>query len=359
LRILRVHLLKAFLPVFIGSLCLFVLIFELGDLLPNLPRYVNADAGISDVSLLALYYAPQCLSYSIPICLLFAASFTLGSLYANNELIAVFTSGVSIRRYIVPIAAAGLLISFASFFFEDGIVIAANRAKNEISQKILKQTRSKNQANLIVMSGSGKIVYQAYFYNDEEKSLQNVTVTERSADGSFLFKVVAEKAVFEDGAWKFEKARLFRWNEKGDALYDQFVNVFRREDIDEPPEMFRKRIKGIEELTVAEAGLYLEQRAATGFPSSAEMADYHKRFAFALTPFIVVLISSSMGGWFKKNVLVMSLVASLFVAVVYYVMQMISMLYAEMGRIPPFIGAWIPSIAFLAVGGFLAAYAKT
>ncbi|GHV90280.1 hypothetical protein AGMMS50268_07830 [Spirochaetia bacterium] len=43
---------------------------------------------------------------------------------------------------------------------------------------------------------------------------------------------------------------------------------------------------------------------------------------FAFTSFVVMILSISMGGRFRKNILLMSLLASLCVAVFFYVMEL-------------------------------------
>jgi lipopolysaccharide export system permease protein len=55
----------------------------------------------------------------------------------------------------------------------------------------------------------------------------------------------------------------------------------------------------------------------------------------------------------------MSLVSSLGAAVVFYVMEMISMMMGRLGYIHPFIGAWFPIFAFIFVGLVLLKSAKT
>jgi lipopolysaccharide export system permease protein len=55
----------------------------------------------------------------------------------------------------------------------------------------------------------------------------------------------------------------------------------------------------------------------------------------------------------------MSLLASLVAAVVFYVMEMISMMMARLGYIPPLIGAWFPVLTFVVIGALLLRSAKT
>jgi lipopolysaccharide export system permease protein len=78
-----------------------------------------------------------------------------------------------------------------------------------------------------------------------------------------------------------------------------------------------------------------------------------------MTPFIVVLISSALGGRFRRNILLMSLLISLVTAVVYYVTGMVSGILAGDGLIPPTIGAWSGVVLFSAIGVILFRTAKT
>jgi lipopolysaccharide export system permease protein len=66
-----------------------------------------------------------------------------------------------------------------------------------------------------------------------------------------------------------------------------------------------------------------------------------------------------MGGRFRKNIMLMSLLTSLIAAVVFYVMEMLSMLMAEFGYVLPIIGAWFPVVLFSIVGIVLVRHAKT
>ena len=55
----------------------------------------------------------------------------------------------------------------------------------------------------------------------------------------------------------------------------------------------------------------------------------------------------------------MSLLSSLVSAVVFYVMEMISMMMAQSGYVHPLAGAWFPVMVFIAMGLLLLRTAKT
>ena len=69
--------------------------------------------------------------------------------------------------------------------------------------------------------------------------------------------------------------------------------------------------------------------------------------------------ASSLGSAFRKNILLMSLLAALVISVLYYVAQMVTGILSKNGVIPPLAGAWIPFTLFLMLGIMLFRTART
>jgi lipopolysaccharide export system permease protein len=130
-------------------------------------------------------------------------------------------------------------------------------------------------------------------------------------------------------------------------------------DLTEPPETFKRNTTTVDEISAAAAKVYIANMRKAGLPFAEQLANYYKRYSFPFTIFIVLFFSISLGGKFKKNILLMSLVVSLSVAVLYYVIQMISMLFAKWGYISPLAGAWFPVLLFVAAGAVILRYART
>jgi len=105
--------------------------------------------------------------------------------------------------------------------------------------------------------------------------------------------------------------------------------------------------------------LLINDLKAAGLPYLKAQADYFHRFSYSTVPFIVMVLSISMGSKFKKNILLMSLFASLSAAVVFYVIEMLSMMMAREGSIPTLVGAWFPVVVFIAIGLLLLIWTKT
>ncbi len=350
---------KAFFPTFILSILFFVLLLQLVDVFAYIWRYINLDVPFSQIALVQAYYTPKCISYSISASLLFSIAFTLGTFYANNELIAVFGSGVSLFKLVTPLLFLGALLSIGSFYFEEEIVIDTYRLKNTLSQDLLKQRKSLSNTNVTVISNGSRLVYNAEYFNDSARVLRGLVLIDRDANGRITGRIDAEQAVWKEDRWELQNVRLFSWDEEGRFLLEDDRNSFTREDINEKPETFRKTIRNIGEMKVEEAGIWVEGLQSAGLPFREPLTEYYKRFSFAFTPLIVAFLSCAMGGRFKKNILLMSLLLSLVVSVLYYVGLMVSSLLAKSGMLTPLLGAWAPFIVFLLVGLWLFRSART
>lgn len=352
-------ILLAFIPIFILALFFFVLILELVDLFANLWRYLNYDVPLNQILKVMILYLPTCISFSVPIALLFAVSFSLGNFYANNELISIFGSGVSLFRFVLPVLFFSILISGLWFLFQENIVIETLERKNELSNNLLKQKSSLSNTNVTVLSPDNTIIYHAEYYNDENKTLANITVVERDENMAFQRRIEADRGEWDGDRWVFNNCRVFAWNGDNTFITETYESEVNDETFVQKPALFRKTVRNIDEMERSEAKEWIESLRKAGLPFRGALTEYYQRFSFALTPFVVAMISSAIGGRLKKNILLMSLLLSLGISVIYYVLQMVLVLFAKLGYIPPIAGAWGTFLIFLFTGFWLFKNART
>ena len=103
MKTLTKYILKRIIPVFFIALSVFILILELVDIFANIWGYINAKITLKTILTISLYHVPKCISYSLSLSLLFAISFVMGDLYSKNELTAIFSCGISLYRFSLPI----------------------------------------------------------------------------------------------------------------------------------------------------------------------------------------------------------------------------------------------------------------
>jgi lipopolysaccharide export system permease protein len=157
--ILDRYLLRQFSPIFIAASGMFMFLLLLIDLFANLVRYLNYEVPFSQIMKISLFYMPKSFSYALPIALLFASAYTLGDLYARNELTSIFASGIPFWRFSLPLVFIGFFATFFSFFFDDSIVIPTWRRKNELPRHYLHQQSAESNSDIVIKKKNGHLIY--------------------------------------------------------------------------------------------------------------------------------------------------------------------------------------------------------
>ena len=353
MKYLHSMLLKQFIPIFIGALSFFILLLQVIDLFMNISQYINEDVPLLIILKIILYYTPKALNISLPMALLFSISFTLGTLYSNNELIAIFASGVKLFRFVYPLIFFGFLLSIFGFYFDDKIVISTYSKKNELQDRALSRVKSFDNRNVALTNSSRNIIYYIKYYNDENQRLSDIIIIERDINNNFVRRVDSNVAYWVDGFWEFEEALIYQQKPN-----DKYLSVTKEDSYSNPrynlpPDSFKDPIKDISEMDLRSAKKWIALLEATGKYQRAleDYMEYLKRYSMTLTPLIVAFLSCALGGRFKKNVLLMSLLSSLAISVCYYVFQLITVeISLRVEVFPVLMGAWAPFIIFTIIG---------
>jgi lipopolysaccharide export system permease protein len=358
-RTLHWMLLRNFFGIFLVSLLFFVLLLELFDVFANLWRYLAQETTLIEILQIALFYAPKCLSYSMSPALLFSGAFTLGTLYRNNELIAIIGSGVSLYRLVVPFFLVGLTLSAAGFYFEEYVVIPSFRLKNDLYNAAVRREVNLSNTNVTVMSGDTRIIYYVDYYNDKRETITGVLVLWRDAEGRFSARLDADWGEWSEGRWILHNCVRYVAASGGAEMSRRVVALYDSEELAEPPATFRKTTRDVAEMNSREARKWVQTLRRAGLPYREALTELYGKYFFAFTPFVVVLLAAGLGGRFRRNVLLMNLLAALIATVVYYVIQMIASIMAKNGYLPPAAGASLALMIVLGAGAVLLRNART
>ena len=349
------YLLKQFFPIFLVAISMFVFILLLLDLFANLISYLQNEVPISVILQITMHFIPKSISYALPISLLFAAAYTLGDLYAKNELTCIFSAGIPFWRFCIPLVVVGFLVSILSFFLDDIIVLPTMRTKNDLSRRALHQFVVESDSDIVIIARNGQLIYSVDFFDNYRNILNGVIIVEMDENRDFISQIRAHSAEWNEDHWVFRNPVIYQY--EGDQL--RINPLPHTVEYNEHPDIFRRSAVIYQELPVNDVRLLVQDLRSVGLPYFKAQADYYHRYSFASTSFVVMILSVSMGGRFKKNILLMSLFTSLAAAVLFYITEMLSMTMAGLNYIPPLIGAWFPVLLFIVIGVLLLRSART
>jgi len=349
------YLQRQFAPIFIAFAALSSFLFLLIDLFANLVRYLNNEIPTADIARMSLFYLPQAFAYAQPLSLLFAAAYTLGHLQARNELTSIFAAGIPFRRFCLPLLLFGVIASLFSFLFEDIVVIPTVRIKNELTRLALRQFITPQDSDIVIRSEGGRIIYWVDFYDHVGQTITGLSIVEQDDRGGFVSLIRAPRASWNGKYWELVNPMIWHWDDEFLAA----VPLERTDRFTEDPDIFRRSAVRPEELRAGDLNLLADDLRRAGLPFGEAKSRFFRRFSFSSVSFIVMILSISMGGRFRKNTLLLCLLSSIAAAATFYVIEMITMTMARLGYVPPLVGAWFPVAFFVVIGVLLLGMAKT
>lgn len=351
------YLFRKVIPLFIGAMIFFSLVLVLVDLMMNLWSFISNGVPGGKVFEIMMLYIPKTLWYSTPIAILFAVSYTLSDLYANNELVAIFASGISLTRFTSPLLIFAFFMSIGMFFFDDKVVVQTYSRKTSEQERVLQKEKSLNNDKIVVLSENGNLVYKAEFYDDEDKRLDDLYVVMRNSDNTLNCVIRSDAAHWQNEKWFLTNGVQYTLEEgtmkAGGVLAENL------ERLTEAPETFQNNVISVETVDTKAARVYIDHLLKAGLPAAEQQSIYYKKFAFPFVVFIVVFLSIGLSGKTRKNVMLISLASCISASVLFYVTQMITMLLAKFEYISPFAGAWFPVFLFIIIAAIVLRYART
>ena len=399
---LDTHILSLFVSSFLGSLLLFISIYQLTQLFQDL-RYLPQGA---DILLLAKYYYCSSLFWLTviqPFSFLFATVYVLSRLAQQRELIAIISTGVSIYRisfYVVLFTV--LYYFFQIFYFQNSIVFPAFQQKNVLGQIIFQKANPKTIENLkdnnnFSIFGANNLIYIVGKYNAAAKEMENITIvqlnnknintdkkevstnqslwlltniTELTKERSLIYpdnvnislRIDADKAVWDNKNkdWILNNGTIRFVKDYGDRFV---INNFTNQNFDfivDPPYYFEKIWYSMDAMTYEEGKQYIDKLKKSHQDYKGEESRHLSKFSYPLGIIFIVLAGIGIVDLSRRKIsFIMNLMICLAIFVAYYLFFAIGNAMAGKGNISPQIGAYAGSLIFGIASIYLYLKAKT
>ncbi len=343
MKIFTLFSLKSILAVFLSSLLIFSLLVMAVETFMHLDSFMTGTLGLKEMGIYAFTSLSEYFVMLSGISILFAITYFLSNLSANNELISLYNAGLSKVRILKPVIFLSMIMTIFFFYFNESIALNWKSLNARISQEYFGLSSTQDAANTVLYDeNSGFLVY-AERYSESYQRLYSPILIKR--DGSrVLERIEADHADYDGSLWRLRNARVVKVDEDGsltsftDALYTD-------ESFTLPSEFFRSQNLQIETMELWHAYNYLSRLKSVNPVSWQEgMTDFLSRLAEPFGILVLSVIAMSMNYSYKKNILLFSIVQSLLIAVVYYVADMVFSIAARQGTISVYFLLYAPSV---------------
>ncbi|MGH7980342.1 MAG: LptF/LptG family permease, partial [Limisphaerales bacterium] len=304
------------------------------------------------------------LTIVIPLALLLGLLMALTHHARHNELTAMRAAGLSLWRICIPYVLIGLLAS--------AVVFALNESAVPRCLDWAERTMSNH-------SGPGKaardVVHNLAFTNDRARRQWVLRGDYRPGSsvvphpwvswilpGGSKRSLSADWGVYTNGVWVFyaRAPRYVQEFSQADPLSMSIpileTNVLAMPQFDETPEQIAREVKIARFFDVKQQNPNIPLRDIVGYlrwhPNVSRgdrgklLTDLQERIAMPVTCIVVALIAIPFGATPGRRNLFFGVAGSIFICLIYFALQRVSIAFGSNGAWPPWLAAWLPNLFF-------------
>lgn len=347
LKILDKYLIKQFLQTVVFGLLAFTFIFIVIDAMENLDDFI--DQNVPALKILHYYFvfAPEMIKLMTPVAVLFSALFTAGKAANLSELTAIKASGVSLYRFMAPFILTTFFITLISIYFGGYVVPSANQIKINIEQVYLKKNLSFTGSNIYFQDSRTRIISIAYFDNSIDQA-NRVSIQDFDPENltNMTSRIDASRLVYDTtkSIWIARDGIKRTFSSKQEADYFKVLEI---PDLNFSPDDLLKKQQRTAEMNLDELSELVKAQRRAGNDPTPTLIEYHSRFAFAVTPLIVVLFGLPISANKRKGGIAAQVGINILVTFLYLVFMKVSQAFGKNGALDPILTAWVANLIFL------------
>jgi lipopolysaccharide export system permease protein len=348
IHIIDRYIAKIFLTYFAGGLIVFVTLFVAINYMTEIAAFkAPAEAVIKYYGLVS----PSLVYQFMPVACLLGTIFTLSSLSKTNELVALFSSGMSLARISLPILVLVVLISSAGFWINDRLLPIVNQRKNyvlyvDIQKKPgLYSTVKTNK----IWYRAGNVLFNIKTLQADKGTAQGLTMYYFNSAWQLIQMITASDVKLSGPQWELSKGTVTLFTKESSVpLTQDFVK--KTIAVAEDTADIQKSSQSTETLSVSELKKFITRNKESGLDTLRYEVDYHAKFSFAFAAFVMSFlgipfsVSRQRTGGSAFNV-----GATIVLAFVYWAAYSSGITLGQHGAMPPLMAVWVPNMAMVAL----------
>ena len=352
-RTLFQYLFKEICTVFLVSLFVFVFVIMAAEMMKIMEMVINQGLQIPQVLVIIISMLPQIINFSLPATCLMCVLLTFLRLSADNEVIALNSSGISLYQMLPSV----LVFASLSFIFALFTSIYAIPLGNSSSKNVLyKAVESKTDLDIkerIFHEPFENVVFYVNHFSPKDRTMKDIFVMDKQgvltnhtiiAKGGKIISNPGQRIItihFTDVTIlnvdkNFKTTRTIETDS-----YDFTI------DLDEIMAKMVSRGKGTKEMSIRELIDHRKKSKKDPLRYNQIGLQLFEMFSIPVAVFFLGIIGAPLGAHVKSRGRPTGIVLSLFIFLVYYISLMCVRYFCEMGALPPVIGVWLPDLFLL------------
>jgi lipopolysaccharide export system permease protein len=338
------YILKLFSLFLAAGILIFVTLYLTVDAMSFAMKH--ADAGSSALLKYYSYHTPWIVYQLMPVACLMATLFTLSTLSRTNELTAMFSMGMSLRRIATPILASVAIVSVVVFGIGDQVLPRFIQKRNYVEYVEIKKRPglySTVKTNKIWFR-TENILFNIKTLSPETASAQGITLYYFDPTWQLTQLIAANRVEMRGDLWDLKDGLVTLFaSESSFPLTRSFTSktITMNEDLKD----IQSSSNSSEIMSLRELNRFIQRNKEAGLDTLRYEVDYHSKFGFAFAAFVMSLVGVPFAvGRQRSGGAFMSIGICLGLAVLYWIAYSSGLTLGEHGILPPIVAAWGPNL---------------
>jgi lipopolysaccharide export system permease protein len=353
LKILDIYVIRKFLSTFLLSIVLILSIVVIFDLSEKIDDFLESGAKLK--AILFDYYLNFIPYFGVLFSSLFAfiavIYFTSRMAY-NTEIIAILSSGMSFRRFLLPYLISAIFIAGVSFYLSDQVIPQANKVKLDFEERYVKKAPVNFKTKDFHRQIEPGVYVYLHSYSNVSKVGYQFTI-EKFENGELVSKMSADQIRWDTTVNKWRARRYYI--RTIDGLHET-LEEGRQIDttLAMHPDDFKMRLTIVETMSLKELDEFIKDQLMKGETNvTSYQIERQNRLAFPFSTFILTLIGVSVSSRKMRGGMGMQIALGVVISFTYLLFTQFSKQFAIGGMLPVMVAVWLPNVFFSIVAVFL------
>ncbi len=346
MKIIRTYILKEIILPFILSLAVLTCVFLLGNLIQLTNLVVNKGVSLSTIGRVFFLYIPVLLGYTLPIACLVSIIITFSRLSADNEILALRTSGIHLTKLLFPLFIVGIVMSLFAIILNERVIPYAHYEQ----QKMLKNIGVNNPTALLeegifIHSFNNQVLF---IHKIDGNNLYNITIYQPQTDAPTR-TIIAKRGEFTPvpGTDQIKLKLMDGTSDEPDAdnpknFYKlNFKNYFMTLDLSKDSAKVEKKPKG---MTFKELKAEINKLQRLFIDTAQLETEYFRKITWSFSALFFILLGFPMAVITHKREKSANIVLAILCAAFYYLLSLGCEALSIKNIVSPALIMWVPNI---------------
>jgi lipopolysaccharide export system permease protein len=345
-KILNRYITTAYLKLLGLAVGSFVAIYLVIDFLEKINRFSQAHGKPIHIALYFLCKIPAIINQVMPLAVLMATLLTLGAFSRSSEIVAMQSSGISLKKISYPIIGIAFSLSLFTFVSNEVIVPNTSQQVKYIEEVLILGRPPVTFFRLTnIWYREGEYVLQARLFIPPAWTLKGVTLWQTTKDMQPVRRLEAEDAIWNGHNWSLRNVV------QRDFSSGKVVSTTVVKNVPIPLKLqvgdLKTWDKYTENMSFFTLKKYAEKLRNGGYDATRYLAQMHAKISLPFACLIMAFLGipfALRGG--RSSGIALGIGLSIGIGFVYFIINSVLISFGQTGVLSPLISAWAANFIF-------------